>query len=159
LATYGFEVESVVPASPATVWARVSTMAGVNDEFWPLLRMTCPEPATRLDPATVPLGRRAFRSWLLLFGVFPFDYDDLCLVRIEPGRGFLESSTMLSQRRWVHERTLEDVPDGCRVRDRITFEPRLPFGGAAFRVVFRLAFRYRHHRLQRAFASGRRAPA
>lgn len=148
-----FEVASVVAASPETVWARVSTMAGVNAELMPLVRMTYPAHFARLDPALVPLGRRAFRSWLLLFGVLPVDYDDLCLVRVDPGRGFLESSTMLSQRRWVHERTLEPVPGGCLVTDRVRFEPRVRLAGPVFRPIFRLAFRWRHYRLRRAFRS------
>jgi hypothetical protein len=28
-----------------------------------------------------------------LFGVLPFDYDDLTIVELEPGRGFQEEST------------------------------------------------------------------
>src|SRR4029077_13176970 len=123
-----FEVSSVVSATPERVWARVSTMEGVNHELMPLVRMTCPRryAGLRLDPEIVPLGVRAFRSWVLALGILPVDWDDLTLVRIEPGRGFLEDSTMLSQRRWVHERTLAAVDGGCRVTDHIRFEPRLP---------------------------------
>ena len=58
-----------------------------------------------------------------LFGVLPFDYDELKLVELSPGRGFHEESTMLSMRLWRHERTLE--PDGDAktvVRDHLTFE-------------------------------------
>ena len=51
------------------------------------------------------LGERLFRSWILLFGVLPIDYDDITLVSIEPGRGFHERSSMLSMRVWEHERT------------------------------------------------------
>jgi ligand-binding SRPBCC domain-containing protein len=150
---YRFEVSSFVESSPADVWARVSTMAGVNDELWPLLRMTHPSGRDRLEGEDVPIGRRAFRSWLLLLGVLPFDYDDIRFERIEPGRGFLEDSTMLSQRRWVHERRLEPMPGGCRVVDRVRFEPRLGVAGPVLLRVFRLVFRYRHWRLRRAFAT------
>jgi len=149
-----FEVSSFVKAPPALVWARVSTMAGVNDELWPLLRMTHPPGQDRLDGADVPIGRRAFRSWLLLFGAIPFDYDDLTFARIEPGHGFLETSTMLSQRRWIHERRLEPMPGGCRVVDRVRFEPRLRAAGPLLVRLFRAVFRYRHWRLRRAFADG-----
>lgn len=148
-----FRIATVVPATPAEVWARVSTMAGVNAELWPLARMTHPPALDRLD-SDVPLGRRLFRSWIFLLGVLPVDWDDLTLLRIEPGRGFLESSTLGSQRRWVHERTLEAVPEGCRVTDRVGFEPRLAPLAALHGVVFRLVFRHRHRRLRRAF--GRR---
>ena len=67
------------------------------------------------------LGERIFRSWVLLFGVLPIDYDDLTLIALEPGRGFHERSRMLSMRVWEHERTLEpDGEGGCRVRDRLS---------------------------------------
>lgn len=152
MALLGFGVVSVVPASAAEVWARVSTMQGVNAELAPLVRMTHPPGMDRLDPARIRLGERLFRSWILLFGVLPIDYDDLTLVRLEPGRGFLEDSPFLSQRRWVHERTLDAVPGGCRVTDRVSFEPRLPVGGRILQAVFHAVFRHRHRRLRRAFA-------
>ena len=94
------------------------------------MRMTAPARVRALDPAEVVLGERIFRSWVLLFGVIPIDYDDLTLIALEPGRGFHERSRMLSMRVWEHERTLE--PDGeaaARVRDRLSFEPRLPGSG------------------------------
>lgn len=147
-----FRISSLVPASPAEVWARVSTIEGINFELMPLARMTCPAGFVGLDPARVRLGERLFRSWVLLFGLVPIEYDDLTLLRVEPGRGFLESSRMLSQRRWVHERTLEAVPGGCRVTDRIGFEPRLPGSGRGFLGVFRFFFAHRHRRLRAFFA-------
>ncbi len=152
MALHEFQVSSVVPATPAEVWARVSTVEGINFELMPLARMTCPRRFAGIDPAVVPLGQRLFRSWILLFGLLPIDYDDLTLVRVEAGRGFLESSRMLSQRRWVHERTLEAVPGGCRVTDRIGFEPRLPAAARVFLRVFRLFFAHRHRRLGAFFA-------
>ncbi len=143
----------MVPASPEVVWARVSTIAGVNDELMPLARMTCPRryAGMRLDPAVVPLRERAFRSWILLFGVLPIDFDDLTFVRIEPPRGFLENSPMLSQRLWVHERTLQPVAGGCRVTDRIQFESRLPGLDRVLLPLFRFFFGHRHRRLGRYF--------
>ena len=147
-----FEIASLLSATPAAVWARVSTMDGVNAELMPLARMTHPAEMQQLDPKLVPLGQRLFRSWVFLFGVLPVDWDDLTLVRVEEGRGFLERSTMLSQRRWVHERTLEPVDGGCRVTDRIEFEPRLALLAPIYAAVFRYFFRHRHRRLRRAFA-------
>jgi ligand-binding SRPBCC domain-containing protein len=147
-----FEVTSIVPAPPAAVWDRVTTFEGVNHELMPIVRMTCPPAMRGIDPATVPLGRFWFRSWLLLFGLLPVDYDHLRLVAIEPGRGFHEDSTMLSQRRWVHRRDLEPVAGGTRVRDRIEFEPRLPFLGPLLRIVFRAVFHHRHRRLATHFS-------
>jgi len=149
--SYGFEVSSVIPAPSDAVWARVATFDGVNDELRPIVRMTCPQDCRRIDPAVVPLGASWFRSWILLFGVVPFDYDHLRLVAIEPGRGFHEDSTMLSQRRWVHRRVLEPVAGGTRVADRVEFEPRVPLVGALLVPIFRAVFRHRHRRLGRYF--------
>ena len=78
-----------------------------------------------LEPDDVTLGEPLFRSWIKLAGVLPFDYDDLVLVRIDPGEGFLERSTMFSQRSWEHERTLRDSAGGCQLTDRIVYEPRV----------------------------------
>jgi hypothetical protein len=76
------------------------------------------------------------------------------LVELEPGQRFLERSRMLSMRIWEHERTLEPARDGCRVRDRLAFEPRLPGTGAALQRIVRAIFRHRHrHRRLRAHFS------
>jgi ligand-binding SRPBCC domain-containing protein len=102
----------------------------------------------------VVLGERIFRSWVLLFGVIPIDYDDLSLIALEPGRGFHERSTMMSMRVWEHERWLE--PDGdsrCRIRDRLSFEPRVAFAGAVLERFIRMTFRHRHKRLLRHFGA------
>jgi ligand-binding SRPBCC domain-containing protein len=146
------EQQSVLAAPPETVWARVSTFEGVNDELMPLMRMTAPARVRALDPSQVVLGERIFRSWVLLFGVIPIDYDDLTLISLEPGRGFHERSRMLSMRVWEHERWLEPDGDlGCRIRDRLTFEPRLPGAGPLLERFIRMTFRHRHRRLRRRF--------
>src|SRR5262249_49538334 len=137
----------------AEVWARITTMEGINHELMPIARMTHPRDVTHLDPAALPIGERLFRSWILLFGVLPIDYDDITLLRFTPGVGFTESSPMLSQRRWDHERTLEDANGACRVTDRIAFVPRVPLLGPAMRAVFHQVFLHRHRRLRAAFAS------
>jgi ligand-binding SRPBCC domain-containing protein len=145
------QLESRLSASPEAVWERVSTFEGVNDELRPVLRMTAPASVRALDPADVVLGERIFRSWVLLFGVLPIDYDDLTLVALEPGRGFHERSRMLSMRVWEHERTLTADGPGCVVRDRLGFEPRLPGMGPLLERVIRATFRHRHKRLRRRF--------
>jgi ligand-binding SRPBCC domain-containing protein len=157
--SYRFTVSSRLAAPRGAVWERVSSMEGVNDELAPLVRMTYPATVADLGEADVPLGERLFRSWLLLFGVVPFDYDDLVLVRVEAGRGFLERSSMLSQRVWEHERTLEDAPGGCLVTDRIRYEPRLPGLGRLLRPLLRRFFAHRHRRLRRRFGGEPVAPA
>jgi hypothetical protein len=135
------------------LWARITTPAGVGDELRPLLRMTVP-PRLRggLGNGGLPTGEVLGRSWILLFGLVPIDYDDITVVRLDPGRGFLERSPMLSQRFWQHERTLDDAPDGtCVVTDRVEFEPRLPVPAAWLAPVVRTVFRHRHRRLRRRF--------
>ena len=147
-----FSRSSLLAAPPERIWERISTPEGVNDEFRPFLRMTFPEHVRSLDPDSVPLGERICRSWVLLFGLFPVDYDDLVLVHVDPPHGFRERSTMLTQRSWEHERTLEPAGDGaCRLTDRLRFEPRGGLPPALFAPTFRLVFRWRHIRLRKAF--------
>lgn len=126
---------------------------GINAELGPLLRMTVPRGLGDLELARLEPGHIG-RSWILLFGLLPIDYDDLALERIEPGRGFLERSTMLSQRHWEHERTIEPQPDGgCTICDRIAWEPRPPLPGRLLRPLFGAVFRHRHRQLRRHFGA------
>jgi len=153
-----FRVASDLDAAATVVWERVITPAGINAELMPIVRMTLPRGIERLDPEWLPLGQPIGRSWILLFGVLPIDYDDVTLVRLDPGRGFLERSPMLSQRRWEHERTIEPTGDSsCRLTDRVAFEPRLPVPPRLLRPIFKMVFRHRHRRLRRRFG-GRPAP-
>jgi ligand-binding SRPBCC domain-containing protein len=142
---------SLLRATQDEVWAHVSSVRGINDEFWPLLRMTAPRSVREQGLAAVQVGERVCRSWVLLLGVLPVDYDDITLTRLDPPRGFLEQSKMLSQRAWEHERTIEPCPDGCTVTDRIRYEPRVPLPDAVFRALYGLIFRFRHGRLRRRF--------
>lgn len=145
-------VHSHLQVGPEAVWERVITPEGVNEELGPLLRMTVPRGAEDFSFDDVEPGERIGRSWVLLLGVIPFDYDDLTLERIDPGRGFLERSTMLSQRLWEHERAIEPLGEGsCAITDRVAWEPRLPLPGAILKPLIRATFRHRHRQLQRRF--------
>ena len=145
-------VSSRLDATPAEVWKWVTAPQGINDEMRPYLRMTLPAGVDSLDPESIELGEKIGRSWILLFGLIPFDYDDLVLVRLDPGRGFLERSQMLSQRVWEHERTLEPTADGgCLITDRVSWQPRLGLPAAPLRPVIGWFFRHRHKRLRRHF--------
>jgi hypothetical protein len=146
-------LSSHLPAAPEAVWTRAMSAEGINDELGPLLRMTVPRGLGDLDLAEVEPGRLG-RSWILLFGLLPVDYDDLGLERIERGRGFLERSTMLSQRLWEHERTIEPaLGGGCTIADRVAWEPRPPLPGRLLRPLFASLFRHRHRRLRRHFGT------
>jgi ligand-binding SRPBCC domain-containing protein len=145
---------SELGAPSEQVWARVASADGINDELRPWMRMTAPR-GTQLSISDVPLGRPWFRSWVLLFGLLPFDYDELCIERLEPGRGFLERSRMLSAPLWEHERTLESTASGgTRVTDRVAFTPRLRAASRLHRAVIAAIFRHRHRRLCAYFGAG-----
>jgi ligand-binding SRPBCC domain-containing protein len=143
-----FTVTSRLASPPAEVWEVVTTADGVNDELGPLLRMTVPRGASEPLLRTGRIGR----SWVLLLGVLPVDYDDLNIASIDPGRGFRERSVLGSASEWHHDRSLSELPGGgCRVTDEIGFTPRLrPFGGL-HALVLEAMFRWRHRRLRARF--------
>lgn len=119
------------------------------------MTMTLPRRASGLTVETIPLGRPIGRAWLRLFGLIPFDFDHLTVVELEAGVRFLERSTMVSMRRWEHERTLTPVPGGTQVHDRVTLQPRLPVPGLGVLLarVVDLLFKHRHRRLRSYFAT------
>jgi hypothetical protein len=145
------ERSSALAADAERVWAWVTTFAGVNDELRPWLRMTAPRRLRGATLTDLDLGRRACRSWVLLGGLVPFDYDDVTLVEIGPGARFVERSPMLSQRLWQHERWIEPVDGACRLTDRLTFEPRVTVASRASRALVEAIFAHRHRRLARRF--------
>jgi ligand-binding SRPBCC domain-containing protein len=145
-------ISSRLDASATEIWNRVTSPEGISDEMRPYLRMTLPAGVERLDPESIELGKKIGRSWILLFGLLPFDYDDITLVRLEPERGFLERSQMLSQRAWEHERTIEpNAEGGCIVTDRVSWQPRLGLPARPLRPVIAWFFGHRHKRLRRYF--------
>lgn len=147
---------SLLHADAETVWARVATFEGVNDEFGGLLRMTAPADVRAAGLGGVKEGKRVCRSWILLFGAIPIDYDDITLVSLDPPRGFLERSPMLSNKLWEHGRTLEAVEGGTVLTDTIRYEPRLPLPHSILRPLYAAVFRHRHRRLRRRFGGSAR---
>ena len=124
---------------------------GINDELGPFLRMTVPRGLDELDLAKVEPGRLG-RSWILLFGLLPVDYDDLGL---ESDRA-----------RPRLPRALDDAlpaPLGARAHDRAGGRGRLhdlrpdrlgaapAAARALLRPLFGAVFRHRHRRLRRHF--------
>ena len=152
-----FAIVSRLAADPAAVWERAMSAEGINAELGPLLKMTVPRGLDSLDLHRLqpgPLGR----SWLLLFGAIPIDYDEIGLEWIEPGRGFLERSTMLTQRLWEHQRTIEADGEGTVLSDRLAWEPRLPLPGSALRPLIAAVFNHRHRQLRRHFGGEAAGP-
>jgi ligand-binding SRPBCC domain-containing protein len=152
------EISTVVTAPQAVVWDRIASIAGVNHELGPLVRMSAPDGVDQIAMDQVPLGRVWFRS-RVSFLRLPVDYDDLLIAELEPGRRFLERSSMRSMRVWQHERDLEAVGEGeTRVTDRLSFTTRALVPHALARVVVRALFRHRHRRLAAWFSRPGRAP-
>jgi hypothetical protein len=108
----------------------------------------------------VPLGR----SWILLGGLVPVDFDHLSLAELEPGRRFLERSRTLAFSVWSHERVVQPEGEGrCRVTDRLGFELRsalawIPGSAWLARSVVAALFRHRHQRLARRHSGDAPAP-
>lgn len=142
-------------AAPApVVWNRLLTAEGINEDMRPWLTMSLPPGLSTgsLDhaPVGVPLGR----AWLRAFGVVPFEWDNLMLAELEPGRRFHEISSMITAWWWEHERTLTPIgAHQTRVHDRVVFQARR--GGHVVEALMHLlvngVFTHRHHRLQRHF--------
>ena len=142
---------SELNATAEVVWRSVSSPEGIRYELSPLIRMTFPREVRELSEEAVPLGRRLCRSWILLLGVLPIDYDDVTIVELERGRRFLERSPTLSQREWVHERTVVPMGDRCVVTDRLEVHPKVAAMGGIIRAFVRGLFSHRHRRLIRKF--------
>jgi RimJ/RimL family protein N-acetyltransferase/ligand-binding SRPBCC domain-containing protein len=149
----GFEVVSALAAAPDTVWRHAVSPAGVNHELGPFLRMSFPVGTTDLGDALGSAGRPRFRSHIRLFGLVPVEWDDVGIAAFEPGRRFLERSTLLTQRVWEHERVVTTDGDGCRVTDRLRFVPRVGALGPLHWAAFRTVFTWRHRRLRRRFGA------
>jgi hypothetical protein len=142
------EQTTEVAAPAAAVWERAISPEGINHELAPLLRMTMPRTLRGKTIDDVQVGEPLGRSWILLFGFLPVDWDDLSLAELEPGRRFLERSSLLSMRAWQHERIVEPLDEGsCQLTDRVTFEPRIPGSRGLARRVIAFLFRRRHRRM------------
>jgi ligand-binding SRPBCC domain-containing protein len=138
--------KSELSAPPAKVWRWMTSLKGISTEMWPIMKMTVPAGMTQIDDVSVVPGQRLFRSWVLLFGVLPIDRSDLTLLSIDPGRGFVEESPMLSMSLWRHERWIAARETGTVLTDKLTFEPRtLP---ALTGWFIRKVFEHRHRVLR-----------
>ena len=148
---FHFEINSTLSATADEVWAHASTMEGVNQELRPWVRMTVPQRARGVRLTDVEVGREAFASVLLLFGMLPFDLHHLTVQHVLQ-RGFDEESWSWLQRRWRHERRVEPTPTGCIVTDRLTVVPRR---APSFLVkpIVRAIFGARHRRLRSLFGT------
>lgn len=149
-----FRRTAVVDAPAEAVWAWVTAQEGINDEMWPYLKMTMPRAFRSKSIGDVSPGTHIGKSFLLLFGILPFGYDDITITAIEPGRMFCEESAMAGMRTWIHRRTL--APQNGRttvVTDEITLAPVVALPGLTrlLSAVLATFFRHRHRRLRHHF--------
>src|SRR5258706_15873972 len=119
---YRIRVVSRLATDPKTIWDHATTIAAVNIEL-PPVRMHAPKGA-RLDETT-PLDRPAGRGFVTVFRVFPIDFHELRLVEVSAGRSFHEHSRTLLEAHWIHKRRIDPCPEGTRVEDDVTFQPRV----------------------------------
>jgi hypothetical protein len=157
---HSVERSSVLYESAADVWERAIGEEGINDELRPILRMTMPPGLKGRTIDDVEVGVELGRSWILLGGLIPVDYDDLRIAELGPGTRFLESSRTLSFSVWQHERTVADEGGGCRVTDSLAFELRgplawIPGSAALASAIVGFLFSHRHRRLVSYWSSGR----
>jgi hypothetical protein len=151
-------------ARPAEeVWAEVTTPSGINWELRPWLRMTVPRRFRTLSLQDVELGALVCRSWVLLLGLVPFEYDDLVLVERGPRLRFLELSSTLATRMWQHERVVEPSASGCTLTDRVSFAlrpglGRLPGLAATYGRAVQVIFVHRHRRLEARYGAAATPP-
>lgn len=150
-------VSSTLAVAGPELWEAVTRLEGVNRELSPWLRMTAPRGLAGAAIADLEPDVPAGRSWLLLGGVLPVDYDDLCIAELDPPRRFLERSRMLAIAPWEHERTIEPLgPRSCRITDRLRFSLRPPLAripgiDRLATVVVGAVFRHRHRRLAKLY--------
>ena len=151
-------------AGPAEdVWAEVTTPSGINRELRPWLRMTVPRRLRTLSLQDVELGERLCRSWVLLLGLVPFEYDDLVLVergpRLAVPRALLDPCdadvAARAGRRTVGFRLHTDGPGVLALRPGLG---RLPGLAATYERVVRAIFAHRHRRLQARYGASATPP-
>lgn len=150
--TVRLRFESRLVADAATVWAHATRMDGVNFELGPWVRMSVPGSFAGRGIDGARPGELLFHSWLLAFGVLPFDRHALRLAAVGPGMRFDEDSTSWLQRTWRHHRHVEPAGAGCLVVDELEIVPRAA-PGFMVRGIVGLLFAHRHRRLRGKFGA------
>jgi ligand-binding SRPBCC domain-containing protein len=142
---------SRLAATPSAVWERISSADGINAELKPIAAIAFPDGWEGLNADCVTGNERLFRCRLLLFGAIPIDLHDFRFLIVEPGHGFVERSSSLLHREWIHERVLSPARGGTDLTDRVYYQCRVPALGMLLRPIFRAIFRHRHRQLRRFF--------
>lgn len=142
---------SVLEAPPDVVWERAGRVSGINDELWPLARMTCPAHLDRIAAPPHAVGQPSGHSWMLLFGVVPIERRSMQFDLLEEGR-FVDCSTGWLNGRWRHDRSMVGGEDGSTLLvDKLVLEPPVRLMSPLVRAAVTWTFRRRHRRLGRHF--------
>lgn len=148
---YEYEFRTEVKASPEEVWEHASTMAGVNMELSPIIRMTYPQRCASLNAESMNKKNGYVTSWILLFGLIPVDRWVMHFVEFGPRFRFLERSKVCSMKFWEHERNIVGCNGGALIIDRIRFIPIMkPLAPIVARMM-RTVFINRHRNLKKIF--------
>jgi hypothetical protein len=153
------ELTTRLSAEAARVWEHATSIEGIKYELGPWLTMTVPRGvdaksfAPQFRDGTLPMPSALGRSWVLLLGAVPIDWDDMVLVELERGRRFLERSSMMSMSVWEHERVVEPAAGGSLVTDRLAWETRPRMPPALVSRIVRAIFGHRHRRLVERFGA------
>lgn len=147
---HSFTVSSALAISAHRFWTD-STLADVNAELAPWVRMTAPKAWRRKPLRLWPCGKPLFRSWILLFGLVPVDIHQFYMKAMHLQGGFDEQSTSLTNRYWHHTRVVAPRDDGCQVTDEVRFASRLPLLGELLLPIYHGIFRSRHRVLRRKY--------
>lgn len=160
MADVELQIATPLAAPAARVWAEAVSERGINHELAPWLRMTMPRglPAgATIEDA--PVGEPLGRSWILLRGLVPVEWDELQLAERGPGMRFVERSRLATARSWCHEReVIATGPGTCEIADRVALElraPLRPVRAVAARIV-RALFEHRHRRLRERWGPAER---
>ncbi len=133
------------------VWNGVTKMDGINDELYPLLKMTHPSDTKNLSIKDAPINKFLFTSILLLFMFIPIDLHFLKLKKVKHGE-FVEESSSIIQNKWIHHRTITKDPHNknhCILTDDLEWNTRI-YGVANYIMypIIYVIFWNRHYRLK-----------
>jgi len=145
-------VSSKLSVHPEKFWGEQS-MATVNYELGPWIRMSAPTAWQGLKLKDWSGNGQLFKSWVLLLGFLPLDRHAFGSLDLSQNMRFVETSSSWVNRVWQHERVVKAVPGGCQVVDTVRFAPRLPLMSPFLKAIYILVFRHRHSQLRALHAA------
>jgi ligand-binding SRPBCC domain-containing protein len=144
-------IRSVIDAPPDAVWARAGRVSGMNDELWPLIKMSCPAHLDHIASPPHTVGGPPVHTWMLLLGVVPIERRSIQFNVLDERR-FVDRSTGWLNGLWRHDRSVVARDDGSALlTDKVVIEPRVKPMTVLLRPGLTWMFRRRHRRLRRHF--------